>query len=123
MTTIMAKDDFRRQWNEIEQGYQGRDRRIADLFETSGWTQEDIAAEVGMSQAYVSRMLTFGRFSKFMPNGINCELLTEGAFREHWGKTDPTVADERLRFQAVERALGWPVTPIPAPPPPISARP
>jgi len=21
------------------------------------------------------------RFSKFMPNGINCELLTEGAFR------------------------------------------
>ena len=88
-----------------------------------GWTQEDIAAEVGMSQAYVSRMLTFGRFSKFMPKGINCELLTERAFREHWGKTDPTVADERLRFQAVERALGWPVTPIPAPPPPISARP
>ena len=121
----MSAEDFRAQYREIEIGYPDRDQRIATLFELSGWTQDEIAAETGMSQSWVARQLLFGRFLRFMTNGINHEEPSEGKFRGYWEQTDRALSDERRRFQQVETALGFEPTPIAEPtpildPPPVA---
>jgi hypothetical protein len=63
------------------------DQALAELFVRSGWTQEQLAAEEGKKQAYISQRLVFGRFLGFIATAINPEFtpirvqLTERHFR------------------------------------------
>lgn len=119
----MNEADFDRRYREIERDVSRAptDQALAALFTESEWTQKKIADHLGMSYTWVCRQLTFGRFLDFatgkLPVGNKLGDLTEWAFRELWEKTNNVYADERLRFQQVERALGFEPTPIPAPEP------
>jgi hypothetical protein len=76
----------------------------------------------GKPQAYISRVLLFGRFLSNMPTGINAENmpnnLTERRFRGYWAQTDKS-PNERGRFASEHRAskhprrvrAEWPASP------------
>jgi hypothetical protein len=82
-----------------------RDQALAILFYRSGWTQEELAAKEGKSQAWVVCRLRFGRFLNFITAVIKSENLpkafTEGRFRGLWEQTDKDETNERIRFKAV----------------------
>jgi DNA-directed RNA polymerase specialized sigma subunit len=116
LPNIMTREEFVGRWTEIQKTY-GTSRQtagarfeqtIGELFnETASrsWTQEMIAAEVGMSGAHVSRMLTFGAFISFLPQGNSEDLavlkqpLHEKRFRSFWSQTKDLAGNDRKRYQ------------------------
>lgn len=95
-----------------------RDQRIADLFQRSGWTQEQIAQEEGKSRIWVVYRLRLGRFLAHAADVTDVTPnLTEGRFRSYWEQTDKAL-DEPARFDAVVRLMSEP-PPAPEPRPKV----
>lgn len=79
------------------------ERVRAVICDKCGWTQAEIAKEVGLDQPYISRLLKFGAFLNFMPTGIKRNIppnFREGEFRRHWEKTPKSHKDGR-RLQSI----------------------
>lgn len=80
------------------------DQELARLFESSRWTQEQLALKEGKNQSWIARRLHFARFLNSMPTGIIPKNLTEWRFRGYWEQTDPKAKDDP-RFQHVQRLI------------------
>jgi hypothetical protein len=90
---------------------------LARLFYESEWTQERIAAKIGMSPDWVGKHLRFGRFLEFVARsttgteGENPPLqppksLTERRFRSAWERTEASGKHaEEERFRQVIQIL------------------
>jgi hypothetical protein len=107
-----ARDELRATYGETRaQASAQADQAWAALFVRSGWTQDQLAAAEGKSQAYVSLRVLFGKFLVFITTVINPEFapiranLTEWRFRAYWKRTKDLGSNERQRFLAVQKAL------------------
>jgi len=78
-----------------------REQELALLFDRSGLTQEELAAEEGQGRQFISYRLVFGRFLNFASADASAEKLpaslTEYKFRQFWKQTDKADND-RKRF-------------------------
>lgn len=119
LRNAMTREEFTTRWSELLRTY-GPTRQTAgakaeqhmgELFARSGWTQEDIAAEVGMNRSRISHLLTFGRFLDFVTQGNNSDLaslkrpLHEKRFRSFWTTTKEFKGSDRQRFRATWEAI------------------
>jgi hypothetical protein len=113
----LTPDEFKRRREEIKTTY-GENKQqagarfeqaLARLFYESGWTQDQLAAEEGKSQQWVSYRLRFGAFLAFTTSGGNHGIppanLTERRFRGYWEQTDKAESNERIRFREVLRLM------------------
>jgi hypothetical protein len=116
LPNIMTREEFVGRWTEIQKTY-GTTRQtagarfeqtIGELFNDSAqksWTQEMIAAEVGMVRQRVAQMLIFGGFIRFATAVANEDLaalkrpLTEFRFRSFWSQTKDLAGNDRKRYQ------------------------
>jgi hypothetical protein len=116
LPNIMTREEFVGRWTEIQKTY-GTTRQtagarfeqtIGELFHASterSWTQEMIAAEVGLSTRRVYQLLTFGAFLSFCTAVQNGHLaafkqpLTENRFRSFWTQTKDFAGNDRKRWQ------------------------
>lgn len=83
------------------------ERVRAVICDKSGWTQTEIAKEVGLGQQYIGRLLKFGAFLNFTPTGVKRNIppnFREGEFRRHWDQTDNSRKDAP-RFQTIYKRL------------------
>jgi transcriptional regulator with XRE-family HTH domain len=110
----MTADEFRARWAEIKNTY-GTSRQTAgarfeqvtsEFLSASGWTQEEIAEEVGYTRQRVAQLLTFGQFLANATAVANANLatlkrpLTEFRFRSFWVQTKDMAGNDRRRYQA-----------------------
>jgi len=112
----MSEEDYKRERERIRSTYGDsgieaaakRDQALAALMHRSGWTQEQLAQEEGLSRPRVTQRLTFGRFLDFVTSGNNSQNLpknlTERRFRGYWEQTEKDL-DERFRFREVGRLI------------------
>lgn len=113
--TDMTDEEFDKRLEDIKRKHPGHDQDMASFFAESverGWTQERIAKHVNLSRPYITRLLIFGEFLRYIvPVGTMSRSLTEGRFRECWNTTDTNRA-KRDRFREICGMLG-----IKTPPP------
>lgn len=115
---MMSKEEFRARCQQIDEQYSAnrhgaeaaRDQAMSRLFKECGWSQQDIAEEMGQSQPWVTCRLRFSGFLEFITTGNNStfprETLAERNFRAAWtavGKGHDKETDED-RYQKV---LNW----------------
>ena len=116
----MSREDFSRQFTLWQQTYGSsnaeagarREQSLAKLFVSSGWTQEELAAEVGKSQTWVVFQLRFGRFIANFENITTVINLNERRFRQYWDDTGDVRENEGARFRAIARMVEANGTPI-----------
>jgi hypothetical protein len=103
----LDKDELKRRYEEIEREHSSarHDHALAKLFCDSGWSQQEIADALELSQQWISRLLRFARFLRITPTGVTRDELTERQFRDCWDQTDPGLNEDR-RFREVARLLG-----------------
>ena len=108
----MTLDEYRAERQRLAKDRQDAGDRweqdLARLFERSGLTQEELAAEEGKSQSWVKERLRFGQFLSFSATALSTENrpmdLTERKFRDFWKATDKADND-RKRFLDVIKAI------------------
>src|SRR5215472_17541984 len=104
----MSREDFSRQFTLWQQTYGNsnaeagarREQSLAKLFVSSGWTQEELAAEVGKSQSWIDQQLRFGRFISSQEKATMVVNLNERRFRQYWDDTSDMKGNDGDRFRA-----------------------
>jgi hypothetical protein len=79
------------------------EQSLAMLYQQSGWTQEELAAEEGKTRKWIEYRIRFGRFLAHGTTVPIPKTFAEGRFRGYWNRT--TGENERQRFDAVARLI------------------